>query len=113
MHINNKVYDVLKYLSVIALPALGTFWMVVGAVWGVPHVDEVVKTIVALATLLGALLVLSTVQYNNSDRPYDGTLDVEVTPEDTDNLIRHMDLKGSVNDITDSGKVTLKVRPKG
>lgn len=68
----NKVYDFLKYLSVIALPAFASFWMVVGALWNVGHTDEVVKTIVAFATLLGALLVISQVQYNKLVNKDDG-----------------------------------------
>lgn len=75
MLFNNKIYDILKYLALVGLPAFGSFWMVVGAIWNVPHTDEVVKTIIALATLLGALLVISDAKYQKSDLKYDGTID--------------------------------------
>lgn len=109
--LSNKLYDVLKYIALIGLPALATFWTIVGAIWGAPHVDEVVKTIVALGTLLGALLILNTQQYNNSDRQYDGVVDVTVTPDGHDNEITNVATTGTVNDLTDKGKVVLKVRP--
>jgi hypothetical protein len=109
--INNKFYDILKYIALIALPALGTFWTIVGAVWGAPHTDEVVKTIVAVGTLLGALLILSTSQYNNSDRRFDGTLNVAVTPPDQDDVVTGFDVPDlTPNQITDKGELTLKVK---
>lgn len=72
MKINSKLYDILKYLALIGLPAFGSFWMVVGVIWGLAYTDEIVKTVVACATLLGALLVLNQVRYNSSDAKYDG-----------------------------------------
>lgn len=108
--ISNKLYDVLKYIALIALPALGSFWMVVGAIWGAPHTDEVVKTIVALATLLGALLVLTNVQYNNSDRRFDGFVNVQETPPGQENEITHFNLNPTVDEAVDKGEVRLKVK---
>ena len=112
MIISNTAYNILKYIALIALPALGTFWTIVGAVWGAPHTDEVVKTIVAVGTLLGALLILSTSQYNSSDARFDGTLNVAVTPPGEENAITGFDVpKMTPNQITDKGELTLKVKP--
>lgn len=62
---NNRFYDVLKYIAQIGLPALATFMATVLPVWDVsdPMVQKIVITTVATNTMLGALLLLSSVQY--------------------------------------------------
>lgn len=52
----DRLYDVLKWVGLIACPALATFVGVVGPVWGWPAVDAVVTTINALGLLIGALI---------------------------------------------------------
>lgn len=64
MKMSSKVYDVLKYIAQIVLPALGTFYFAIASIWGLPYGEQVVGTITALDTLLGALLMISTSQYN-------------------------------------------------
>ena len=60
----NKVYDSLKWLVLIALPALAVAYVALSAIWGWPYADEIAKTSSAVYTLLGALLGISTAQYN-------------------------------------------------
>ena len=50
------VYSILKWLGLIACPALATFVGVVGPVWGMPYVEATVTTINALGLLIGALI---------------------------------------------------------
>ncbi len=64
MKMSNKVYDVLKWISLIVLPALGTLYFALSGIWGLPYGEEIVGTIVAIETFLGALLGISTAQYN-------------------------------------------------
>lgn len=64
MKIPDKVYDVLKWIALIVMPALATFYSIVGKVWGWPYIGEVTTTITALGTLIGALIGLSTLSYN-------------------------------------------------
>jgi len=52
----NNVYQILKWLGLIACPALATFVGVVGPVWGMPYVDATVTTINATGLLIGALI---------------------------------------------------------
>lgn len=52
----DSVYSVLKWLGLIACPALATFVGVVGPVWGMPYVDATVTTINATGLLIGALI---------------------------------------------------------
>jgi hypothetical protein len=50
------IYSILKWLGLIACPALATFVGVVGPVWGMPYVEATVTTINALGLLIGALI---------------------------------------------------------
>jgi hypothetical protein len=68
MKLNDKVYDVLKWITMIVLPALATAYVGLAAVWGWPLADEVAKSTAVICTLLGALLGISTAQYNK-DKP--------------------------------------------
>lgn len=61
---SNKVYDTLKWIAQILLPALGTLYYAVAKIWGLPYCEEIVGTITAVDLFLGALLGISTIQYN-------------------------------------------------
>ena len=67
MKMSNKVYDVLKYIAQILLPALGTLYFALAKIWGFPYAAEVVGTISAVDAFLGALLKISTDQYNKEN----------------------------------------------
>ena len=66
--LRNKVYDVLKWLSILVFPALATFIGVVFRVWDIPYVDQIVTTINALGTFIGAIIGLSTISYNKEQK---------------------------------------------
>ncbi len=57
----DNVYSILKWLGLIACPALATFVGVVGPVWGMPYVDATVTTINATGLLIGALIGASAI----------------------------------------------------
>lgn len=61
--LNNKVYDVLKFVAQIVLPALGSLYFALASIWGLPYGQEIVGTITAVDAFLGALLGISSVQY--------------------------------------------------
>lgn len=63
MKMSNKVYDVLKYITQIGLPALGTLYFTLSNIWGFPYAEEVVGTISAIVTFLGILLGISSAKY--------------------------------------------------
>ena len=56
--LSDKAYDVLKWLALIALPALAWFISILGPTWSLPHVDAIVTTLNAVGTLIGILIVL-------------------------------------------------------
>ena len=60
---SNRTYDILKWVAQIALPAVGTLYFALSSIWGLPMGEEVVGTITAVDAFLGALLGISTVQY--------------------------------------------------
>lgn len=62
----NKTYDVLKWIAQIALPALGTLYAALAGIWGFPYGEQIVGTILAVDTFLGAVLQISTAQYNKT-----------------------------------------------
>lgn len=64
--LNNKVYNVLKWVVMIAIPACATLYFALATIWGFPYGDEVVATMTATATFIGALIGISTKNYNQS-----------------------------------------------
>lgn len=64
---SNKVYDVLKWIALYLLPALGTLYFALAGIWAFPYGEEVVGTITAIDTFLGVLLGISTAQYNKAN----------------------------------------------
>ena len=64
MKMSNKVYDILKFVAQILLPALATLYFALAKIWGFPYATEIVGTISAVDAFLGALLGISTMQYN-------------------------------------------------
>lgn len=64
----NKVYDVLKYIAQIVLPAIGTLYFALASIWGLPYGEQIVGTITAIDTFLGAILMISTSKYYNSTK---------------------------------------------
>lgn len=73
MKMSNKVYDVLKYIALILLPALGTLYFALAKIWGFPYAAEIVGTISAVDAFLGALLKISTDNYNKENQPAEET----------------------------------------
>ena len=69
--LSNKVYDILKWIALIALDALGLLYKTLAEIWGWPFGDEVLATCTALSLCLGTLLGISTAKYNKSLEPPD------------------------------------------
>ena len=63
LKISNKAYDVIKWIAMILLPALGTLYFALASIWGFPYAEAILGTITAVDTFLGALLGISSAQY--------------------------------------------------
>lgn len=68
MKMSNKVYDVLKAIAQIVLPAIGTLYMALAKIWGFPYGTEIVGTVTAIDTFLGAILQISTNKYKKLEK---------------------------------------------
>lgn len=77
----NKLYDVLKFVALILLPAVATLYFTVAQIWGLPHTTEVVGTITAVDTFLGLVIQATSKAYYKNDSNFDGTLYVQKTDE--------------------------------
>jgi len=62
--LSNEVYDILKFIAQIVLPAAGTLYFALAGIWNWPYGEQIVGTITAVDAFLGALLGISTVAYN-------------------------------------------------
>ena len=63
---SNKVYNVLKWIAMYLLPAVGTLYFALAGIWGFPYGEQIVGTITAVDTFLGVILGISTAQYNKT-----------------------------------------------
>lgn len=63
---SNKMYDILKYIAQIVLPAIATLYFALASIWGFPYAEQIVGTITAVDTFLGVLLKISTDSYNKA-----------------------------------------------
>ncbi len=64
MKMSNKLYDVLKWIALVVLPALSALYLGLSGIWGFPYGEQVSGTIALIDTFLGALLGISSAQYN-------------------------------------------------
>ena len=64
MKLSNNAYDVLKFIAQILLPAIGTMYFALAQIWNFPYAEEITGTLAAVDTFLGAVLRISTAQYN-------------------------------------------------
>lgn len=61
--ITGKLYDYMKWAAQVVLPATGTLYVGLAALWGLPEPQAVAGTILAVDTFLGVLLGVSQVNY--------------------------------------------------
>lgn len=66
MKFSNKTYDILKWIAMYLLPALGTLYFALAGIWGLPYGEQIVGTITAVDTFLGVLLGISKANYDKS-----------------------------------------------
>ena len=66
--LNDVAYDLLKWITMIMIPALTTAYVGFAAIWGWPYSTEIAKTSAVVCTLLGTLLGISTAEYNKGDK---------------------------------------------
>lgn len=68
MKLNDKLYDKLKWICLIALPALAVLYTVLAKVWGLPYESEIPATINAIAVFIGSLIGISHYNIKKEDK---------------------------------------------
>ena len=68
MKLSNKVYDILKWVALVVMDAVGLFYQTMANIWGFGYGDEVLSTCAAISLLLGALLGVSSSRYKEENK---------------------------------------------
>ena len=71
MKLQNRTYDILKWVTTIVLPAIGTLYFALSGIWSFPYGEQVVGTITAIVTFFGAILGISTKNYYKEEEEAD------------------------------------------
>ena len=66
MKMSDKTYNILKWIAMVLLPAIGTLYFALAGIWNFPYGEQIVGTVTAVDTFLGVILGISTAQYNKS-----------------------------------------------
>lgn len=67
MKMSNKVYDTLKWIVLLLIPAVGSLYFSLASIWALPYGEQIVGTLSVVNTFLGAILKISTNAYNKSN----------------------------------------------
>lgn len=103
MTLNNKTYDVIKWIAQYFIPAAGTLYAALSKIWGFPYGSEVVGTLSAIDIFLGAILGISSANYSG-----EGTLEIHSDPEADKDAYQLM-LNVPVESLANRDSVTFKV----
>lgn len=60
---NNKTYDILKWVTIVVLPAITTLWLALAAIWGWPYAEAIGGTLSAITACMGTILGVSSIKY--------------------------------------------------
>lgn len=74
LNLNPKLYDNLKWITQILLPAFGSLYFGLSDLWDLPKAFEVVGSVSVLTVFLGTILGLSNVQYKRTNEPQAGVV---------------------------------------
>lgn len=108
--VSNNVYDIAKWIALVALPAFGAAYYGLAEIWDLPNAMQVVGTVVVLETLLGALLGISNIRYNNNDARFDGTVIVNRDDDDEPYLQKLELAADDLNEVAGKKELTIKVQ---
>lgn len=104
---NSKVYDSLKWVALIGLPAFSAAYFSLSDIWNLPYAFEVVGTATVLDTLLGTILGISNHNYKKNDSRFDGSVMVDTSNPNKDVLT--INFKQPAEELTELDSVELKI----
>ena len=105
MVLNSNVYDSLKWLVQIVLPAIGTCYAALAVLWGFPYAEQVVGSISAICVLLGACLRISNSNYDG-----DGVLTVDRDLDESDENKYNLTLTKDLATLADKKSFVVAVK---
>lgn len=105
MTLNNKTYDVIKWIAQYFMPALATLWITLAKIWGLPYGTEIGATVTGIDLFLGAILGISSQNYKG-----DGTMTVDNSDEAKD--VYSLNLNVPVEELAEKDMITFKVNKK-
>jgi hypothetical protein len=105
MTLDNKTYDVIKWIAQYFLPALATLWITLAKIWNLPYGTEIGATITGIDLFLGAILGISSQNYKG-----DGTMTVDTSDEAKD--VYSLNLNAPVEELANKETITFKVNKK-
>lgn len=106
----NKMYDFLKKVAQIYLPAAGTLYAGLAVIWGLPAVEQVGGTVLAVDTFLGIILGLSSSTYKSSGARYDGQILLSTNPDGK--KIYSLQLNDDVMNLDTKEEVVFQMVPR-
>lgn len=105
---SNALYDWLKWVAQIVLPAMGALYFGIAMIWHLPYAQEVVGTIVTVDAFLGAILGISTAQYNASAYSADGIMTIDRDDPGKDKYL--LELFSPIEKLEEKDRITFKVQ---
>jgi hypothetical protein len=107
--LSDKAYNWLKTIVQLLLPASATLYLGLSGIWNLPHAQQIVGTITAIATFLGVLLRTSTKAYFKSDAAYDGQMVVFDSEKEDGTKLYSLELNGDPADLQAKKAISFKV----
>ena len=68
LRLKDSVYNALKWIALICLPAMAVFYFTIAKIWGLPYEAEIPATINAIAVFIGALIGISHLNINKEEQ---------------------------------------------
>lgn len=105
---NSAVYDALKWLALIGLPAFGTLYFALAGIWGLPAADQVTGTVLAVDAFLGVVLGISTSNYSSESV---GDIVIEESPTGQKKVSLELNDENVDEQLEDIDEARFNVKP--
>jgi hypothetical protein len=106
--LSDNVYNALKNITQLWLPAFGTLYVSLASLWGLGRPEAVAATCLALATFFGVILRVTNNAYVRKGIGQVGA--IVVTQPTPDSLSYSLELDGDPADLKDMSQVTFRVQ---
>lgn len=105
-----KMYDFMKKIVQVGLPAISSLYFSLGGIWGLPAPEKVVGSIAVLCTFLGTVLLISSKTYKALEPDHDGNVVVEKTPDGR--MLYSLELNGDPEELATKSSISFKVQKR-